>query len=191
MLCLECKTNPEWVTVALGHLDQILADHAHCEKKAAATGMSLISTYPENNELLLAMSDLVEEEIGHFRSVITIMQKKGITLTRDRGDEYVKKLVDQIRKNEPERFLDRLLIAGIIEARSCERLQLLAAALPDLELAAFYKGLADTEAGHYMTFVKLAKLRFNDTVVKQRLNELALFEKEIVENSPNLPLMHG
>ncbi|MBI2418657.1 MAG: tRNA-(ms[2]io[6]A)-hydroxylase, partial [Ignavibacteriales bacterium] len=168
MLCLECDTRSGWVEAALQNLDSIIADHAHCEKKAASTGMSLISAYPENTGLLLAMSDLVEEEIGHFRSVVQIMQARGIPLGKDQTDDYVQALFANMHKNEPARFLDRLLVAGIIEARSCERLRLLAAALNDESLAGFYKGLADTEAGHYVTFVKLAKQAYPEEQVKNR-----------------------
>ena len=191
MLCLKNSTKPEWINAALQNLDEVLIDHAHCEKKAAATGLSLISNYPDKVEISLTMSDLVEEEIGHYKSVVEILQSKNIKMKRDTGDEYVRDLLSHAKKGEPDKLLDRLLIAGIIEARSCERLQILAKHLEDNELKDFYITLANTEAGHYVTFVKLAKLYFDENRVKSRLDELTEIEKEIVNNLPNLPLMHG
>jgi len=191
MLCLKNKTNPEWIKSALKNLPAVIMDHAHCEKKAAGTGMSLLSTYFDKIEISLAMSDLIEEEIDHYRSVIKILDKMNLTLGRDEGDEYAKKLLSFVNKNEPMRMLDRLLTAGIIEARSCERLQILAENIEDESLKSFYKKLSDSEAGHYMNFVRLAKIYFEEDLVKQRLSELSSIEAEIVKNLPNKPLMHG
>lgn len=191
MLCLKNKTNPEWIKVALENLPSIIMDHAHCEKKAAGTGMSLLSTYYDKKEISLTMSDLVEEEISHYRSVIKLLDKMNLTLGRYEGDEYAKSLLSYVNKNEPMRMLDRLLTAGIIEARSCERLQILAENIENEDLRKFYKELSDSEAGHYVTFIKLAKLYFDEELVRKRLDELTQIEAEIVKNLPNKPLMHG
>lgn len=191
MLCLKNKTNSEWIKVALENLSSVIIDHAHCEKKAAGTGMSILSTYYDRKEISLAMSDLIEEEIKHYRSVIMILDKLNLTLERDNGDDYAKELLSHINKNEPLRMLDRLLTAGIIEARSYERLQLLSENIIDEELKKFYKGLSDSEAGHYMTFVNLAKLYFDEELVRYRLSELSEIEAEIIKKLPNKPLMHG
>lgn len=191
MLCLKCSTNPKWIGAALNDLDNILIDHAHCEKKAAATGLSLLSTYPDKTDISLTMSDLVEEEIGHYRSVVEILKSRGTDLTHDNGDPYAKELLSYVRKNEPGRLLDRLITAAIIEARSCERLQLLGSALEDQELKEFYSELSATEAGHYVTFIKLAKLYFDEEEVKERVEELTEIEKNIVVSLPNYPTMHG
>lgn len=191
MLCLKNKTNPGWIKVAIKNLPSVVMDHAHCEKKAAGTGTSLLSTYFDKKEISLAMSDLVEEEIGHYRSVINILDKMGLTLGRDEGDEYAKSLLSSVNKNEPMRMMDRLITAGIIEARSCERLQILAENIENLELKKFYKELSDSEAGHYVTFIKLAKLYFDEELVRKRLDELTQIEAEIIKNLSNKPLMHG
>ncbi|MEN8194099.1 MAG: tRNA isopentenyl-2-thiomethyl-A-37 hydroxylase MiaE [Bacteroidota bacterium] len=191
MLCLKCDTKPEWIEAVKKDLHITLIDHAHAEKKAAATGLSLINKYPGKSDLALEMSNLVEEEIGHFRTVLQILTKRGILITKDEGDDYVKSLFSKMNKNEPDRFLDHLLIAGIIEARSCERLQILEQNIDDDELKRLYNDLFPTEAGHYMMFVKLAKKYFNETQVEKRLNELSEFECSIVKSLPNLPTMHG
>lgn len=191
MLCLKINSKPEWIENAVKNTESILIDHAHCEKKAAGTGMSLISSYPEKFEISMTMSDLIEEEVSHFRSVVKLLNEKGISLAKDKGDPYAKELLSHVRTYEPKRMLDRLLTAGIIEARSCERLQLLGKYFEDEELKKFYTDLSASEAGHYVTFIKLAKLYFDEEEVKDRLNELAEIEKQIVLSLPNNPTVHG
>jgi len=191
MLCLKCDTKPEWIEAVKNDLPITMIDHAHAEKKAAATGLALINRYPEKTDLAFEMSNLIEEEIGHFRTVLEILDKREILLSKDKGDDYVKVLLSQMNRNEPDRFLDHLLIAGIIEARSCERLQILEQNIDDIELKKLYHDLFPTEAGHYMMFVKLAKNYFDDDLVEKRLDELAEFECSIVKSLPNIPTMHG
>jgi tRNA-(ms[2]io[6]A)-hydroxylase len=191
MLCLKCDTNPGWIKAVKKNLNVTIADHAHCEKKAALTGMNLLNKYPGKTELAFAMSDLVEEEIGHFRAVMKILTSRKVVLSPDTGDEYARALFNELRKNKPERFMDHLLVAAIIEARSCERLQILAENLEDDTLRKFYKTLAASEAGHYMTFVKHAELYFDKEDVKTRLDELTDIEAELVKSLPNHPTMHG
>ncbi len=98
MLCLKCETNHEWIEVAKNNLIEIIKDHAHCEKKAAVTGMNLINNYPDKSDLSFEMADLIEEEIDHFRSVMKILVEKGELLGEDIKDEYAKKLFGQLRK---------------------------------------------------------------------------------------------
>lgn len=191
MLCLKCDSKPEWVETAVKNINTILIDHAHCEKKAAGTGMSLISAYPEKYEISMTMSGLIEEEIGHFRSVVKLLNSRGVSLGKDKPSPYIKKLLSNMRTYEPERMLDRLLTAGIIEARSCERLQLLGKHFEDNDLKKFYADLSASEAGHYVTFINLAKLYFDEDEVKSRLDELAGIEKEIVLSLSNKPTVHG
>lgn len=191
MLCLKNSTDPGWIEAVKANLYITISDHAHCEKKAANTGMVLINKYPDKSELGFAMCDLIEDEIDHYRSVLKILDKRGEKLSRDTGDPYARDLFTQVRKNEPGRFLDHLLVAGIIEARSCERLQILAEHIEEPELKAFYKELADIEAGHYVTFTKIARLYYSNEEVKKRLDELSEFEAKLVENLTNEPTMHG
>src|SRR5690606_7694130 len=171
MLCLKCETKPEWINSVLPEINSVIIDHAHCEKKAAGTGLSLLSSYPEKLDISVAMADLVEGEISHYRDVVKILLNKGIKLEKDKEDPYVTELMSHLRTHEHKRLLDRLIAASIIEARSCERLTILAEHLSDPDLKYFYRKLSESEAGHYMTFIKLSKLYFEEDEVKQRLDE--------------------
>jgi tRNA 2-(methylsulfanyl)-N6-isopentenyladenosine37 hydroxylase len=185
---LRSSTDKRWVDVALGDFDAVLLDHAHCEKKAAATAMALVSDYPERNELVRRLARLAREELRHFTQVHRIVVARGLTLARDRGDPYAKELVRLVRHAPDERRTDRLLVASLIEARSAERLQLLAEALGDAELRVFYAGLAEAEAGHHRLFSELA--RRYDPSAPERLAVLAEAEAEIVAKLPLAPRIH-
>ena len=191
MLCLKTPSQPHWIENAQVDLHRIMVDHAHCEKKAAANAMALINRYPERDMLVRHMFDLVDEEMEHFRYVYDMIRDRGGKLTRDPGDPYAQALHKLIRKNEPERMLDQLLIAALIEARSCERFRILSEHIPDAELAEFYASLLASEAGHYRVFCDIAREYYPEEEVRQRLEELAEAEANIVRELPNEPMMHG
>jgi tRNA-(ms[2]io[6]A)-hydroxylase len=125
MLSLESKTSDRWLSQVDQHLDEILIDHAHCEKKAAGTAMNLLFAYVDNIELCREMTEIVREELEHFHLVIDLLGRRGIRFRRLTPSTYGRKLNDLVRRQEPERAVDRLLVAGLIEARSCERFDLL------------------------------------------------------------------
>lgn len=187
---LRIPTDPAWAPLACAAIDDVLLDHAHCEKKAAASAMALVSAYPDHSELVASMVKLAQEELRHFRQVHDHLRSRGLTLSPDRGDPYVQLLLKLARSAFAERRTDRLLLSALIEARSCERLALLGKHLDDSGLADFYRGLARAEAGHYRLFVSLAKLYERDEVVDSRLAELAERESEIVVELPLEPRVH-
>lgn len=184
VLGLELPTDPRWVDLASMSLKDILTDHAYCEQKAATTCISLIVQYPEKTELVNQLAPVVTEEWGHFRAVLNEMQKRDITLGRQRKDEYVNQLLKHIRKggDGTTQFMDRLLTAALIEARSCERFKLLHQNLEDQQLQKFYYDLMVSEAGHYRLFIKLAKTYLNPEMVDQRWQELLSTERDIMAN---------
>src|SRR3954467_15476655 len=137
-----------WVTQAVEHFDQVLIDHAHCEKKAAAHALSMLVAFPNVPGLPRAMARLAREESGHLGQVLSLMEKRGLSLGRDPGDPYAQGLQACVRQPARERLLDRLLISALIETRSEERLRLLSENLGDAELRAFYARLAESEEGH-------------------------------------------
>lgn len=191
-LCLSVTSDPKWPEVALGNLDATMLDHAWCEKKAAATGMAMVSRYPEDPDLVAKMIDLAREEWEHFERVHTLLIERGVPFSREQKDPYVNALTGFCRKNEPERYLDRMLVAAFIEARSCERFALLAKGISsrDPALAAFYSELFVSEARHYTLFVELAYRRVAREVVRERLAIFSRFEAELVRSLPVAPRMH-
>ena len=184
MLELASKTPNEWIDCALAHLDAVLIDHAHCERKAAATAMGLVTMYPQETVLVKRMVKLAQEELRHFAQVHRIILERGLTLTKDLGDPYAQKLLKLMRDGRLDRLIDRLLVCGLIEARSCERLTLLGEHLPDAELRAFYRQLATAEAGHQRLFYDLARMLAPVASVDARADELASEEATLLAALP-------
>jgi len=191
MLNLQSTTSERWLRQVDEHLDQILIDHAHCEKKAAGTAMNLFVAYIENQDLCRAMTEIVNEELAHFHLVIDLLNRRGIRFRRQTPSQYGRRLNDLVRKQEPQRAVDKLLVAGLIEARSCERFDLLRKHIQDRELADFYDSLFESEARHHSTYVRLAKHYASDEVVHARLKELAAEEARIIAEGEELPRMHS
>jgi len=191
MLGLKIKTNPGWIAAANADLPALLIDHAHCEKKAAANALSLINRYAEKAALVEKMLALAQEELQHFALIHHILLDRAIPFTFDHGDPYAKQLHEHAAKAEPERLLDALLIASLIEARSCERFTILSEECGDPALKKVYKGLLASEANHYTVFTDLAREYFPADKVKQRLDALLAIESTIVSSLDNKPMMHG
>ena len=193
MLHLSTETPLRWLRQVDAHLDEILIDHAHCEKKAAGTAMNLLFAYVENEDLCREMKRIVEEELEHFELVLDLLKRREIRFRRIKPSVYGRKLNDLVRKQEPAKAIDRLLVAGLIEARSCERFRLLAEHIGarDPELAEFYASLFESEARHHTTYVRLAKQFGPEAEVEARLDELAGLEAEIVDAGESLARMHS
>lgn len=191
MLCLKVPSQESWIAAARTDLDRVLLDHAHCEKKAAVNALALVNRYPGRDMLVREMIALAKEEMEHFGMVYDFIRRRGGELARDPGDPYVQALHNEIRRNEPERMLDSLLVAALVEARSCERFSILSANVPDEELRTFYASLLASEAGHYRTFYDIACEYFPEAQVRARLDELSAREAEIVMELASSPTMHG
>jgi tRNA-(ms[2]io[6]A)-hydroxylase len=173
----------------MSDLDALLDDHAHCEKKAAASALSLIVGYPDKDELVRRLSALAVEELQHFRMVHERLIARGRSLGGDKGDPYARKLLSLARPNRG-RLTDRLLLLGLIEARSHERLSLLAENLPDRDLARFYQQLSEAESRHAEMFRELAAVYDAPDAVEERLAVLARAEADIVAALPLVPRIH-
>ncbi len=190
MLHLASRTGAAWLERALAHLDEILVDHAHCEKKAASTALGLLFRYPERGDLLRPLARLAREELRHFEQVVSHLEARGIALRRQRPSPYAGELLGAIRAGEPGRLADTLLCMALIEARSCERLRLLADRVPDRELAALFGGLLASEARHHRAYVTLAARVAPPAAVRARLAELARHEAAVLERAPAWPRLH-
>ena len=178
-----------WTTQAIERFDEVLVDHAHCEKKAAAHALSLLAAFPQVPGLARAMARLAREEAGHLGQVLRLLEQRGLVLGRDAGDPYAQGLQAQVRQPARERLLDRLLISALIEARSEERLRLLGEALPDPELRNFYARLATSEAGHFRLFLRLAR-NSTGAEFQPRLDQLLQVEARLIQDLPLRPAIH-
>ena len=183
------QTPPAWVRLAVERFDEVLVDHAHCEKKAAVHALSLLAAFPDVPGLASAMARLAREEAGHLAQVLRLLERRGLRLGRDPGDPYAQGLQAHVRQPRTERLLDRLLVSALIELRSEERLRLLAEHLPDPELRDFYATLAAAEAGHGELFWKLA-LRASPEDAASRAAELSAAEARLVEQLPLRAAIH-
>jgi tRNA-(ms[2]io[6]A)-hydroxylase len=191
MLQLAASTSGRWLAQVQANLDLLLIDHAHCEKKAAGTAMNLLFSYVENRDLTLAMTEIVQEELAHFHLVRDILDSRQIRFRKLRPSDYGARLHELVHKHEPQRAVDRLLVAGLIEARSCERFGLLRDHLADRALAEFFGSLFESEARHHSTYVRLAKGYAPETAVRERLAELSAAEAQIIAAGDPEARMHS
>jgi tRNA-(ms[2]io[6]A)-hydroxylase len=182
ILGLQLPTDPRWVDLAAISLEEILTDHAWCEQKAATNCISMIQRYPAKQRLVAALAPIVTEEWGHFRLVLAELDKRGLRLGPQRKDEYVNKLMEFERKGggEEPRFLDRMLICALIEARSCERFKRLSEGLDDPYLRQFYRRFMESEAGHYHLFIELAETYVDKETVRKRWGEWLAYEARLI-----------
>ena len=193
MLGLKLSSDPRWVNIAEKNLEEILSDHAFCEQKAASTAISLIVSFPEYTELVQEMIALVEEEMSHFKMVHDLLLERGFNLGRDRKDAYVSKLIQFFPKggSRTTQLIHRLLLAAMIEARSCERFRLLSEHLEDKKLAKFYRKLMVSEANHYTSFLGFARQYGDKEVVNQKWNDLLVYEADIMKSLSLSESIHG
>lgn len=182
ILGLHLPTDPRWVDLAGISLEDILTDHAWCEQKAATSCISLIQRYSHLSELVTELCPIVTEEWGHFRMVVNELQKRKLSLGRQRKDEYVNALMNFCVKGgaEEDRLLDGLLLAALIEARSCERFKRLSEGLDDEYLSQFYRRFMESEAGHYRTFIDLARLYIDEDKVWARWEQWLAYEAQLM-----------
>ncbi|MBD3656396.1 tRNA isopentenyl-2-thiomethyl-A-37 hydroxylase MiaE [Marinobacter sp.] len=176
---LPCRTPQRWIENALDNQDLMLIDHAHCEKKAASTALSLMYRYVDNSDLLNKMSRLAREELRHFEQVLAIMKKRGVQYRHLTPARYAAGLREPVRGDDPGRLVDVLIVGAIIEARSCERFAALAPFLDDA-LADFYRSLLKSEARHYQDYLALAELA-NGGPVAERVAQFLAIEQQLVE----------
>jgi tRNA 2-(methylsulfanyl)-N6-isopentenyladenosine37 hydroxylase len=191
MLHLHSVSPQRWLNQVDENLPDVLIDHAHCEQKAAATAMQLMFDYVENEALCREMTEIVTEELDHFHFVLAILKRRGVRFHKLKPGTYGRRMKELVRRQEPHRSVDRLLVAALIEARSCERFVLLRDHLQDPELSNFYGSLYESEARHHATYVRLS-YDFGETeAVNERLEELAAREAAIIGEGCELPRVHS
>ena len=193
MLGLKLPTDPRWVKLVAQNISEILTDHAWCEQKAASNAISTIVRYPDLTDMVEELTAIAQEEMEHFGMVHEKIKARGFTLGRERKDDYVGQLSKFIKRggSREGQIVDRLLFAAMIEARSCERFKMLSERIEDAELAEFYRELMISEAGHYTTFLKLARKYGGGIDVDARWQECLEFEADIIQNYGKKETMHG
>ena len=190
-IALECDSSPEWIDAVINDFDAFLQDHANCERKASAMAMSFVAKFPDRVEIIPELIETAVEELEHFQSVYQIMERRGVQLPAQMGkDDYVQELVNHCRSGREERFLDRLLLASIVECRGAERFRLVYEHMEDQELKGFYHQLWASEAKHGNIFVNMALIYFDRNDVYYRLNELNKIEAIVLQALPIRAALH-
>lgn len=190
-LPLKVATGVEWAKVVLSDFDHFLLDHAACERKAAALAMSFVAKYPDRKALIEPMISLAREELEHFAQVFRLLQTRKLELNnKDEKDIYINTILSELRHGRDERFLDRLIMSGIVEARGHERFMILAQNLDDENLRQFYFELSEREAGHYKIFIKIAKHYFSEEEVAEAVDRITDIEAKAILSTPLRAVLH-
>lgn len=194
MLGLKMTTDPRWVDlIETGDFSAVLSDHAWCEKKAASNAIAIITYNSDLEDLVEEMISIAKEELDHFDRVVKLIKKRGLTLIREEKDDYVNDLFKFMKKDGSryQALCERLLFAALIEARSCERFKTLSEHVKDQELAAFYKELMISEAGHYVTFLNFARKYAQGVDVEKRWKEWLEYENSVIQKYGKSQSIHG
>jgi tRNA-(ms[2]io[6]A)-hydroxylase len=193
MLGLQFETETSWADIAKVNLEQILTDHAFLEQKAASNAVSIIINYSEETALVKEMSNIAIEEMQHFKMVHLLMVKRGMVLGREQKNDYAIRLQKFFNKTKDRTnaLVQRLLVAALIEARSCERFKVFSENMEDEELSKFYKNLMISEANHYTIFLKFAREYQDRAIVDEKWNALLAFEAEMMIERGNVAKIHG
>ena len=193
MLGLQFETETSWAAIAQADLAQILTDHAFLEQKAASNAVSIIINYSEETALVKEMSNIAIEEMQHFKMVHLLMIKRGMVLGREQKNDYAIRLQKFFPKTQDRTvaLVQRLLVAALIEARSCERFKVFSENMEDPELSKFYKNLMISEANHYTTFLTLARSYQDRAIVDEKWKALLAFEANLMKARGNVAKIHG
>ncbi|MDD2983367.1 MAG: tRNA-(ms[2]io[6]A)-hydroxylase [Crocinitomicaceae bacterium] len=192
MLGLKLQTDPRWVNIVESNISEVLSDHLWCEQKAASNAITMIALNSEIEELVTELLVIAREEMEHFQMVHDLIKKKGLTLARERKDNYVNELMKFLKKDgsRKQALTDRLLFSAMIEARSCERFRILSENIKDPELSNFYRELMISEAGHYTTFLGFAR-KYGEGDVNKRWQDWLEYEASIIVNYGKEETIHG
>ena len=195
MLGLKLETDPRWINIAKRNVEEILIDHAFCEQKAASNAISIIVQFSQYQDLVEDMTSICIEEMEHFDMVHKKLIQRGLKLGFERKDPYVNDLSKFLKQNSKgsknEHFVNQMLFAAMIEARSCERFKILSEQLEDTDLKIFYRDLMESEARHYMTFLNYARKYGKPINVDEKWKEFLNFEAKLMKSYGKQETIHG
>lgn len=190
MLLFREKIPPDWLPKVLGNLPDVLIDHAHLERKAATTSITL-EKYPQLFGNLEELNAIAIEELQHFQLVLALLKRRGIPFTQARPSKWISGLMRSVRNGHRMQVIDHLICCSLIEGRSCEKFQVLAGALPqvDRELADFYASLVESEGNHYATYILMARA-VDDAETDRRLDYYLDLEARLMREPNPAPMLH-
>lgn len=191
MLHLRTATHDAWLQEVIDDLPTLLVDHAHCEKKAASTALTMLFRYPDCEPIQAPLSELAREELEHFELMLRACRDRGVTFGRLGPSAYAGKLLAALSASEPVRLVDTILCCALIEARSCERMKILSVGLPDASLRALYSSLLATEARHHQLYLDLATTLVGRDSARGRLDVLAAHEADVISQCSPAVRMHS
>lgn len=189
-LNLLTTSSKKWLEAVLKDFDSFLLDHAANERKASSMALSMVAHYPDRPFLVKKLIDLAIEELNHYKQVVNLLTQRGLHQGADEKDPYVNALIKQVRKGSDAYFLDRLLLAAIVEARGAERFAMIAQHVEDHGLEEFYRNLALSEEKHHLLFIELAERYFQTEEIRHRLAEWLIIEQDIIEQMPLRSKLH-
>lgn len=190
MFQLQTSTPAAWLETVFASFDEFLADHTLCERKASAMGMSLVAKYPDRHKILDPLIAFAREELEHFHIMYRVLAERSITLPPDTRDAYVNGLRKTLTSDPKELLLDRLVISGVVEARGCERLQMVSHALPEGPLKETYWEVTRAEARHHALFFRLAEEYYPAERIAERAKVFFTAEAELIASLPLRPAVH-
>lgn len=190
-LQLKSETKEGWIEAVLANFPHFMQDHADCERKASSMCMSFVAKFSDRHEILGDLIATAVEELDHFEQVYKLMRKRGVNLPSEMAqDDYVNKMIKLCRSGREDRFLDRLVLASLLEARGAERFRIVSENIDEEELKKFYHMLGVSEARHCHIFLKMANIYFDEKIITERAEFLSDKEAEILNNLPFRATLH-
>jgi len=188
---LHIPTPAIWSLQLESNLDKIMLDHTHWEKESARWCLNLLLAYCNNETLSIAMTKMINQKLAQFQDMRELLKSQKVFFTRQQPIGYDKRLKEVIEKREPQRVVDRLLVSALQEARSYERFAFMANCLEDQTVAGHYQDLVKSDPENYSTFIDLATHYRPESDVFSRLDELAVYESELINPGGAKPRLHS
>jgi tRNA-(ms[2]io[6]A)-hydroxylase len=190
MLLWREKLSSEWLPKVLANLPALLVDHAHLERKAATSALNL-EKYRDLYSSVQVLNTIAIEELQHFQLVLDLLHRRGIPFGQPCPSPWISSLMRSVRNGQRHQVIDHLICCALIEARSCEKFQILARALErsDQELAQFYAGLVESEGNHYATYLLMAR-GIEGAETDRRLDWYLDLDASLMRKPNPLPILH-
>lgn len=190
MLLFRQKIPDAWLPKVLADLPAVLVDHAHLERKAATSALTL-EKYRELFGKVRELNAIAIEELQHFELVLNLLKQRGLAFGQPYPSKWISGLMRSIRSGGRQQVVDHLICCSLVEGRSCQKFQVLAGALQTLDpaLAAFYASLVESEGNHYATYLIMAR-EIDEEETRTRLDFYLDLEARLIAEPNPLPVLH-